>query len=245
MKRIRPFIRYYGGKWRTAPSYPSPKHNTIVEPFAGAAGYSLLYSDRDVILIEKYAVLAEMWRYLISVDSYEIMAIPTVEHVNDLPSWVPQGGRTLVGFAMNAACVSPCKSLSAGRKRSIERGRKYEGWSSQLRIEVADNVNRIRHWKVIEGDYTLAPDIEATWFVDPPYNNRAGSYYIHSDLDYVSLGSWCRGLPGQVIVCENEGADWLPFKPFKKIKAMSRPNGKSFSAEVIWTNDAVKLLDVM
>lgn len=32
---LKPFWRYYGGKWRAAPSYPAPLHNTIVEPFAG------------------------------------------------------------------------------------------------------------------------------------------------------------------------------------------------------------------
>jgi hypothetical protein len=35
----------------------------MVEPFAGAAGYSLRYPERDVILVERYAVVAEMWRY--------------------------------------------------------------------------------------------------------------------------------------------------------------------------------------
>jgi len=45
MSGLRPFWRYYGGKWRAAPSYPSPRCETIIEPFAGAAGYSLRYPD--------------------------------------------------------------------------------------------------------------------------------------------------------------------------------------------------------
>lgn len=40
-KALKPFWRYYGGKYRAAPRYPVPLHRTIVEPFAGAAGYSL------------------------------------------------------------------------------------------------------------------------------------------------------------------------------------------------------------
>ena len=51
---MRPFFGFYGGKWRDAPKhYPFPEHDTIVEPFAGSAGYSVRYSDRNVILGEK------------------------------------------------------------------------------------------------------------------------------------------------------------------------------------------------
>ena len=59
---LRPFIRYYGGKWRAAPLYPAPMHSTIIEPFAGAAGYSMRYPDRDVILVERYPVIAVLRR---------------------------------------------------------------------------------------------------------------------------------------------------------------------------------------
>ena len=38
---LKPFWRYYGGKYRAAPAYPPPRLGTIVEPFAGSAGYSL------------------------------------------------------------------------------------------------------------------------------------------------------------------------------------------------------------
>ena len=50
---IRPFWKFYGGKWRAAPRYPRPLYSTIVEPFAGAAGYSTRYYQRDIILVEK------------------------------------------------------------------------------------------------------------------------------------------------------------------------------------------------
>ncbi len=38
MTDLKPFFCYFGGKWRAAPHYPTPKHAEIVEPFAGAAG---------------------------------------------------------------------------------------------------------------------------------------------------------------------------------------------------------------
>lgn len=238
MSDMKPFIRYYGGKYRAAPYYPKPQHTTLIEPFAGGAGYSLRYPDLNVILIEKYPVLVEMWRYLTRVSEAEILRIPEVEDVRDLPSWVPEGGRILVGFAMNAATTRPCKTLSAGRKKLRSLGRVNEGWSESHRQRVARQVHKIRHWRILEGDYTAAPNVTATWFIDPPYNNKAGTYYVHGpkSLDYEALAKWCRERQGQVLVCENEGADWLPFRFFKHCKSMEGPRGKAVSREVLWTN---------
>ena len=82
---LKPFWQYYGGKWRAAPRYPAPRFDTIVEPFAGAAGYSCRYPDRKVVLVDKYPVIAGMWRYLIRVSAAEVRRIPEVDSVNDLP----------------------------------------------------------------------------------------------------------------------------------------------------------------
>ena len=92
-KPLRPFWRFYGGKWRSSLLYPQPKHGTLIEPFAGSAGYSLRYPDLNVILVEKYDVIAEIWRWLIGASPAEIRAIPEVANVDDLPAWVPAGGR--------------------------------------------------------------------------------------------------------------------------------------------------------
>jgi len=235
---LRPFWRYYGGKWRAAPRYPAPTHGMIIEPFAGAAGYSLRHYQRRVHLIEKYPVVVGIWRYLIGVSAAEVRRIPYVEHVDELPTWVPQEGRWLVGFAMNAATVSPCKQLSSGRRKLRALGRIFEGWSPAFRERVASQVDHIRHWKVYEDDYRwrgLNP--RATWFIDPPYQ-RMGNHYVHASnaIDFGELGRWCRRRLGQVIVCENAGADWLPFQSFATIKASSMSRKSGVSQEVIWTN---------
>lgn len=223
-----PFWRYYGGKWRLAPRYPKPLHDTVIEPFAGAAGYSVRHAHKRVILIERYAVIAEIWRFLIGASQREIMATPLVDHVDDLPKTTAQGLRHLIGFHMNAATVSPCVSLSSGRKNLREMGRIYEGWTEATRARVAQQVEQIRHWTVIEGDYTAAPDIAATWFIDPPYE-VGGEHYKHDSgaLDFAALAAWAQSRSGQVIVCEAQGAKWLPFEPFARAKAspMSRKGG--------------------
>lgn len=230
---LRPFWRYYGGKWRAAPRYPAPEFDTLIEPFAGAAGYSLRYPDRNVVLIEKYEVIHGIWKWLIRVSAEEVLAIPEVDSTDDLPGWVHPAARCLVGFCLNDATTSPSKTLSAGKKRNRANGKKTEGWSAERRTRVAEQVGRIRHWDIRLGDYTTAPRTRATYFVDPPYSGSAGRCYIHDDVDFAALSGWCRRQRGQIIVCENAGADWLPFRPF----ATFRPSlvNKAGSEEVIWT----------
>jgi hypothetical protein len=236
---LRPFWRYYGGKWRAAPRYPAPRYDTIIEPFAGAAGYSLRHHTRKVILVEKYPVIAGIWRYLIAVSPAEILRIPTVDHVDELPAWVPQEARWLVGFTMGASRQRPSLNTSAGIVRRRAEGKIAEGWNEGMRDRVARQVSAIRHWRVIEGDYTAAPCITATWFDDPPYAGRPGESYAHGSraIDYAALGSWCRSRPGQVIVCESEGATWLPFRPFGETCGVS---GKR-SRESVWLSDEAQL----
>jgi site-specific DNA-adenine methylase len=77
--QLRPFFGYYGGKWRDAIKYPEPNHETIVEPFAGSAGFSLRYAHRKIILCEIDPVLSGVWRYLIRVKAKEILAIPDLD----------------------------------------------------------------------------------------------------------------------------------------------------------------------
>jgi len=91
---------------------------------------------------------------------------------------------------------------------------------------LASQVERIRHWTVIEGSYEHAPDVGATWFIDPPYQ-VAGKHYRFSKIDFQRLAAWVESRAGLKIVCENVGADWLPFVPFARIKSS---RGKSHEA---------------
>lgn len=242
---LKPFWRGYGGKYRIAPLYPQPKFETIVEPFAFTAGYSLRYAKHRVILVEKNEVVAEIWRYLIGVRGSEVLRIPCVDAVADLPAWVPQGARDLVGFCLNAAMVSPCKTLSAGfRQQRYLHPSWSAGWDELHRARVAEQVERIKHWQVICGDYSLSPRGRYTYFVDPPYNNAAGRKYPvrpkgtveQIEAWYAQLGQWCQELPGQVIACENEGASWLPFERLGRMRH-SINNGEG-SREVVWIKEA-------
>lgn len=178
-------------------------------------------------------MVAAIWRYLISADPTEIRAIPEVDDVDELPAWVPQPARDLVGFAMCYASASPRRTLSKAAAAHRAAGRKFEGWSPAMRERVASQVPQIRDWEILEGDYTIAPDIEATWFIDPMYQGRPGRRYVLSStgFDYPALAAWCFSRRGQPIVCEQVGATWLPFRPLGTFKAGPT---RRYSAEAVW-----------
>ncbi len=231
---IKPFWCYYGGKYRIAPRYPAPLYSEIVEPFAGAAGYSTRYPDHRVTLVDADPTIAALWAYLIRVSAAEIRALPLeIASVDDIAG-APEA-RSLVGFWLNKGTASPCRTPSAWMRAGIRPG---SFWGAEIRERIASQVDRIRHWKIIHGSYTAAPTSPATWFVDPPYAGKAGRHYRHNAIDFAHLAQWCRMLPGQVMVCENLGADWLPFRPFCAAKAMESKTGGKVSHEALWTNDA-------
>lgn len=229
---MRPFFCYYGGKWRAAPLYPPPEHATIVEPFAGAAGYATRYPDRNVVLVERDPIVAGLWRYLTRATVSEIMALPDMpldgSTVDDMD--VGQEARWLIGFWLNKGASSPRKSPSKWMRSRI-RPNSY--WGPEIRSIIASQVDRIRHWQVIEGSYEQAPDVEATWFVDPPYQ-KAGKHYRCSELDFSGLAAWCQTRAGLTVVCENVGADWLPFVPYQRIKASESKSGGKTSHEAVY-----------
>lgn len=233
---MRPFFTYYGGKWRAAPKYPQPRHGTIIEPFAGSAGYSVRYADHDVTLVDRNPVITGLWRYLIRVSASEIRQLPSVvECVDDLH--VCQEAKWLIGFWLTAANVRPVKTPNAWMRGKTNPG---SFWGDTVKARIASQVGRIRHWKVVEGSFESVPNVVGTWFVDPPYT-VSGAGYTHGSksLDYVTLGKWAQARRGRVIVCEQEGAQWLPFKPFCLTRSL--PQGSQlFSPEAIWTTDSVE-----
>lgn len=235
--QMRPFWRYYGGKWRAAPRYGPPLPGLpIIEPFAGAAGYATRFgADRDVVLVEANHVVASIWRWLIQATPDDVLAIGEVPDggtVDDVDA--PQEARWLLGFWLNQATTTPCKTPGRFFREQEQGGRRFV-WP-EARARIASQVPRIRLWSVIEGDYTQAPDIEGTWFIDPPYSTPAGRHYPSQvgGHDYASLGTWCRSRAGRVIVCEQAGATWLPFVPFGHVRPTPGAFRTGVNDEVVW-----------
>lgn len=234
--RLRPFFSYYGSAWRRAPLYPGPGA-VIVEPFAGSAGYATRYPSRRVILNDSNPVICGVWRYLIRTPAAEILALPDVPAgatTYDLP-FPCQEARDLAGFWLDRGRIRPCRSQTRWMRTYADRASEF--WSSCARAMLARQVEAIRHWEVREGSYLDLDDLRgerATWFVDPPYQVRGGRY-VHSNagIDYEALAAWCRELADAphraVIVCEQEGAKWLPFGPLATVRSRA-----GYSREVWW-----------
>ncbi len=233
MPHLKPFFTFYGGKYRATRHYPAPEHDVIVEPFAGSAGYSVNHYERQVILRDLDPVIAGTWRYIISATPEEIYALPDLEEgqtVDDLD--VPEAARWLIGWWLNGGSAQPKRSPSPWMRTATSQ----LFWGERVRERIAAQVPYIRHWTVQDGPYADADDFYATWFVDPPYQ-KAGRHYRHGSkaIDFAHLGEWCMTRQGQLIVCENEGADWLPFRPLATIKAAAGKQKSSISSlEVIY-----------
>lgn len=235
MTGLRPFFTYFGGKWRAAPHYPTPEYATIIEPFAGAAGYSLRYPERNVILNDLDPVIVGTWDYIINAPESEILALPlwdgTWQTVEDLN--IPQEARWLIGWWLNKGTTSPRKSMSKWGRDSTAAG---NFWGAEVRGRIAGQQRHVRHWSITNLDYSETPNLEGTWFVDPPYM-EAGKAYRHGPrgIDFGNLAQWCETRNGQTIVAENHGAKWLPFRAFRDIKASPGKSRTGISREVIWT----------
>jgi hypothetical protein len=128
------------------------------------------------------------------------------ERVSDLS--ICQEAKWLIGWHIGQGVDAPQDLVTPFGDRL-----EYKRWSESRKQAIAFWLSRIRHWKVVLGDYTDAPDIQATWFVDPPYDNQAGKHYPYNNVNYDTLATWCKSRRGLVIVCENVGATWLPFRP--------------------------------
>jgi len=231
-------LHYYGSKSKIVHDYSPPDYDRIIEPFAGGASYALRYHARRVTLIDKDPTVCAIWRYLIQTP---------VEEVLRTFAAVPRLGDDIRTFysptdplAVRAIWQMETNHGNPGYMTMIHVTKFAARWFPALQKRLRYFLPKIRHWEITEGDYMLAPDVEATWFIDPPYQVKGKRYTASADaLDYDALGRWVRGRRGQVIACENEGATWLPFLPFRNNPG--RPRSRP-AAEVVYLQDTNPLV---
>jgi hypothetical protein len=238
--RWKSVFSYYGGKSKIIDSYPEPRHNLIIEPFAGAAAYAFRHarrsSGRTAWLNDLDERTASIWEFLLSPDAslwvreHWPSAVHSGRTSRDyFPATVPAGLIELFRAEANqgtqgAKGVHECVT-SMGEKC----------WP-RTRDKLLEIIPEISHWKFTQRSYEQLANVEATWFIDPPYSNVAGQRYrVGSGLDYGALAEWCQSRPGQSIACENLGAEWLPFVPLehRRVSIRSRYQ-KADAREVMW-----------
>lgn len=217
-------ISFMGNKWKTAKQYPSPKYDTIIEPFAGGAGYALNYPYLKVKLFDRDDYICAVWDYLINTSEDEIRSLPDfpekLEEYN-----IPQEAKLLIGYWLNPTTAVSRKRASPWTKKLWDEGKHHSVWGPRIKETIASNVSKIRHWTIQNKSYKDLDNEKATWFIDPPYVDK-GKYYRcgSKDINYDHLANFCKTREGQVIVCENEGASWLPFSFLRKVNVSAGPD---------------------
>jgi hypothetical protein len=234
---LHSFFYYFGAKMKLSKYLPKPKHNKIIEVFAGSAGYSLHYPQCKVILIDIDPVIYGVWDYLIHVKSAEIFSLPNMEvgqSTDDLK--ICQEAKWLIGFWLDKGSAAPRKLYT---QRHLKFGNLGEGaWGDKIKERIVRQIPFIRHWQIKRGSYNnFNLSGKATWIVDPPYE-KAGKEYTYNKIVYQQLAQWVKERQGLTIVHEQLGAKWLPFKFLKEIKCKCTvQDSNRRSAEVVYIQE--------
>jgi len=218
---------YYGRKKQIAKHYPASNYDTIIEPFAGSAAYSLFADNwkKRIILVEKDKRVAEIWKWFIEeATPQKILNLPDLQIGEKTSEFLHiLHAVTKMAFKYKTIKVTPVLA------RNWEISKRY----------MSENIHKVKHWEIISGDYTESPNIKATWFIDPPYKDAPGTGYHHSssNINYEELALWAKNRKGETIFCEGENGDYLEFKPLLVLNGVA---GKK-SKEVIYYSSSQDL----
>lgn len=216
---------YYGAKNLLARYYQPPEFNVIIEPFAGSAAYSCYHLLRNenlnCILCDKNEDVAEAWDFVLKCSERDILDFPT-----------PEIGEYAYDFLIKTCSASNASSKCVKMKYTERVDRVFQIQKRRI-LKFFPIRERI---KFFHGDYSSVENQQATWFIDPPYQilSKNTSVFQNGDgyakncnastLDFNQLGEFCLSRMGQLIVCEKEGANWLPFQEFKRNKTSLNKN---------------------
>ena len=214
---------YYGSKSKIVDYYPAPIYDKIIEPFAGSARYALKYFDRDILLVDKYEVIVNIWKYLQKCSPNDILSFPNYE-----------AGDRIIKEELD--CIEQYELIRFLLQQGSVGGNKAYDWGvksyKQNLKSIASNLYKIKHWVIQRGCYMDLPNMPATWFIDPPYQNGGHKYNQNNKkINYEHLANWCIERLGQSIVCENTKANWMPFKAIIEMQGI-----KFKTTEAIWSN---------
>jgi len=223
-------FQYFGGKGKLANYYPKPKHNIIIEPFAGSAKYSLLYYQKNIMLNDLDLNIFKAWDYLInicSIEKLEKFYQPEIGTVIEKLNEFSENEKILLRYCSGIG-------VSQYRLRSKVSSWSYrDNYVGSFKKLASFYCDKIKHWKITNLDYRKLENIQGTWFIDPPYMD-CGNNYKHNYINYKKLSDFCLSRNGQVIICGNENDDYLPFVPLTDRRINMHNNKK---IECIWTND--------
>lgn len=238
--RVGPMLKWFGSKWSATKrgNYPDPLPGLpIFEPYAGGAGYSLNHCDHPVVIWEDDPHLSELWQWLITEATSElVMAIPV-----GVPEGTPiqdlrlsKGQALLLKHWQRTNNVGNCWTVS-------KWGHLPGQWNVHTQERVAREVECIKHWKFLPIDYTR----RGTYYFDPPYQYNY-RYRFKEAFDYLQMVSNISLISkgSRVIVCEaicpKTGAipTYLPFSAsHQQVTSRRKQSQNHHSKELIWVKN--------
>jgi len=236
-----PLFKWFGSKWLSAKTLPPPIYGSIIEPFAGGAGYALRHAGHPVLLCETDPHVRALWTWLIreaTEDAIRIIPVGVPEGTDIRTLGLSPGQALLLKTWQRTNNVGACWTISPW-------GNKPGQWTANTRARVASEFGEIAHWRVSEldglGELSVAHPPETTWFIDPPYQYNYG--YRQASVDYAKLAALVLAQPGQRIVCEalcaktDARPTWLPFEDFAdRITSRRKAGNHHHSRELIWVH---------
>lgn len=231
-KKAHQVLNYYGSKRRTAKKYCRPTKDVIIEPFAGGANYSLRYHWHKVLLYDLFDEVCAVWDYVINAKPSEIRALPLLKVGDSVDDYsIPKESKLLIGYWLGVSITTSHKKLTSWQEKKLNTNHPNV-WDIKRREFVAQTSELVKHWQIHQKSYADIENMDACWFIDPPYECKAGRAYKHNKIDYTHLAGWCKSRTGQVQVCENSNSQkWLPFTDLYTLV------GQQFkTTEVVWRN---------
>lgn len=259
MNKIRPALRYFGGKWKLAPWIIShfPEHRIYVEPFGGAASvllqkprcYAEVYNDIDDSVFTLFTVLKGM-ESSIELESL-LKATPYSRREFELahtysPDPVEKSRRLIIrsfmGFGADSA--SQIEKKTSFRNNSNRSGttpaHDWVNYSKSIKLfreRLAGVVIENDCYKNVISQH----DTDKTLFyLDPPYlkstrKNKHGYNYEFSDQDHFEMLDAAANLKGMVIISGYENDLYNEkLKGWNKVKKETYADGAKPRTEVLW-----------
>lgn len=228
----RSLFSYYGAKSKLAHLYPSPKHDLVIEPFCGGASYALLHRERQVLINDLDTKTVAIWKYLLRPDALDIwhrtVHLPIVAG-SKISEILPVDCDAGLVYLLQAEANQGTQGARGIRDQVTKRGQKF---FDRLLRKMEFYLPQIQHWRLSNVSYEMLSNQPATWFIDPPYSNVAGSRYRCTLADFDALHTWAKSRLGQTITCENEGATWDDFVPLRRRLGFVSSYQKSDAMEV-------------
>ena len=259
-KPMRPALRYYGGKWRTAPWILShfPPHKCYVEPFGGAASVLIqkersqieVYNDINSDVVSYFRVLREQPEALsraIHLTPYAREEYDLATSGEDVADPIERARRFLVWSWQSQYFKMRSKSGWRAINNDLRSQSPAADWANMNHLNaVAERFRKVQieHGPAI--DVIKRYDSpETLFYVDPPYvlDTRVDrSAYVHemSDSDHAALAEALHAAKGSVVLSgyrsdlyEALYSDWWSADTTSRINS---PNGAKLATETVWTN---------